>query len=348
MNAASPKTQHYFFLAIFIAAAWLMFEICRPFINSLVLAGSLAIVFYPIFHKINHALKGRRSLASIFTLIIIMVLVFTPLLIIGSLLFGEVRSLYLSIVNHSGGAGGINQMVGAVQDKLRIFLPDVRLDVAYYAEQALQWTFLNLNTFFSSFVGILLNGFVMIVALFFFLRDGKKLHDKLLVWSPLGDKYGEGIFTKIVSAVNSVVKGSLVVAIVQGVFASVGFALLGVPNPIIWGVTAMIASLIPGFGTALVTVPCIIYLYFTAPLWHTLALAAWALGGVGLIDNFITPSILNRGMKIHPFLVLLSVLGGIAFFGPIGFIIGPIMLAFFFALLDIYPLIMHHNESALP
>jgi predicted PurR-regulated permease PerM len=118
---------------------------------------------------------------------------------------------------------------------------------------------------------------------------------------------------------------------------------MGIPNPLIWGVAAMMSSFIPGVGTSIITIPAIIFLFLTAPLWHGVGLIIWALGGVGVIDNFLSPFIYNRGIKIHPFLVLLTVLGGIAFFGPIGIIMGPIMLAFFFALLDIYPTIIQNK-----
>jgi predicted PurR-regulated permease PerM len=184
----------------------------------------------------------------------------------------------------------------------------------------------------------------MIVTLFFLLRDGEAFREFLFKLSPLGEKYDRGIFLKITNAVNSVIKGSLMIAVVQGLFATAGFIVAGIPNPVVWGVVAMFSSLIPGIGTSLVTVPCIIFLYFTAPLLHTILLILWVVFGVGMIDNLLAPLVMRRGMKIHPLLILLSVLGGLTFFGPIGFIIGPVTLAFFLTLIDIYPIIISENK----
>jgi predicted PurR-regulated permease PerM len=104
----------------------------------------------------------------------------------------------------------------------------------------------------------------------------------------------------------------------------------------LWGSFAVVAALIPGFGTALVIVPGVIYLFFASTTLHAIGLLIWGILGVGLIDNYLGPLLVNRGVHIHPFLILLSVMGGLVFFGPIGFIAGPLLVALLFALLEIY------------
>jgi predicted PurR-regulated permease PerM len=137
-------------------------------------------------------------------------------------------------------------------------------------------------------------------------------------------------------AVYSIFAGSIIVALVQGILTGIGFTIFGVPNPALWGSIASVAALIPGVGTALVVVPGILYLFFTGSTGYAIGLLVWGILAVSLIDNFLGPILVNRGVKIHPFLILLSVLGGLIFFGPVGFLLGPIILAFLFALLDIY------------
>jgi len=137
--------------------------------------------------------------------------------------------------------------------------------------------------------------------------------------------------------VNSVVKGSLIVGVVQGVLTGVGFALFGVPNPALWATIAAIASLIPTIGTGLVLIPGISYLFLVGASSNAIGLIIWGVFAVGLVDNFLGPKLIERGVKIHPFLILLSVLGGIGLFGPIGFLAGPLILSWLFALLDMYP-----------
>jgi predicted PurR-regulated permease PerM len=168
------------------------------------------------------------------------------------------------------------------------------------------------------------------------LRDGTSLRRQLIRFSPLVDTYDQKIFDKLELAIHSVVKGSLVVGIIQGVLTGIGFAIFDIPNPALWGSIAAIAALIPGIGTALVIVPGIIYSFFSGTMGATIGLAIWGVVAVGLIDNFLGPRLIERGVKVHQFLILLSVLGGITFFGPIGFIIGPLIVSLLYALLEIY------------
>ena len=176
----------------------------------------------------------------------------------------------------------------------------------------------------------------MLFALFYLLRDGRKLKNDIVMLSPLADNYDEKIFLKLRQAIRSIVLGSLVVGLVQGILTGIGFYLFGVPNPALWGSFAVIAALIPGIGTSLVIVPGIIYLFFVTSHLQALGMFIWGLVAVGLVDNFLGPMLVNRGVRVHPFLILLSVIGGLAYFGPIGFIAGPLVVALLVALLEIY------------
>jgi predicted PurR-regulated permease PerM len=176
----------------------------------------------------------------------------------------------------------------------------------------------------------------MLFALFYLLRDGGKLKQDLILLSPLADDYDIKIFLKLKQAIRSVVVGSLVVGLIQGILTGIGFFIFGVPNPALWGSFAVIAALIPGIGTSLVIVPGILYLFFISTHLHALGMLIWGILAVGFIDNFLGPMLVNRGVHVHPFLILLSVIGGLSFFGPIGFIAGPLLVALLVALLEIY------------
>ena len=176
----------------------------------------------------------------------------------------------------------------------------------------------------------------MLFALFYLLRDGGKLKQGVIMISPLNDQYDEKIFSKLKQAIRSVVVGSLVVSFIQGLLTGIGFFVFGVPNPALWGSFAVVSALIPGIGTSLVLLPGVLYLFFMSTNLHALGLLIWGIVAVGLIDNYLGPTLVNRGVHIHPFLILLSVMGGLVFFGPIGFIAGPLIVALLFALLEIY------------
>ena len=156
----------------------------------------------------------------------------------------------------------------------------------------------------------------MLFALFYLLRDGGKFKRALISLSPLIDSYDEKIIQKVKQAIKSVVAGSLVVSLAQGISTGLGFYIFGVPNPALWGSFAVVSALIPGFGTSLVLIPGILYLFIESTQIHAIGLLIWGALAVGLVDNVLGPMLVNRGVQIHPFIILLSVMGGLVFFGP--------------------------------
>ena len=187
--------------------------------------------------------------------------------------------------------------------------------------------------------------FIFLIALYYLFKDGHKLKTAVVALSPLQDIHDETIFDKLVLAINSVIKGSLAVAFIQGILTAVGLAIFGVPNAVLWSSVAAITALIPGIGTALVLLPAILYLYFSGQTLFAVGLLLWGMTAVGLVDNFLGPKLVERGMRLHPFLILLSILGGISFFGPLGFLLGPLVLSLLFALLEIYFAIRKEHEG---
>lgn len=336
----SIQFQHHFFFFLLIVAAIVTFLIIKPFLSALVLAASFAVIFRPLYRKILVWLGDRKSLASLLTILLIVIIILLPFTIIGGLLFDEARDLYFNVASYSNEGGILVRIANDIEGYLHRLSPDINIDITNYTQSALEWALSHLNSFFSQFVNVLLDFFIMIIALFFLFRDGDRLTKAFLSFSPLLNIYDKEIIHKVGGAVNSVIKGSLIIAIVQGLLTGIGAALFGLPNPVMWGTVATLSSLIPGIGTALVLIPAIVYLFLTGSTGAGIGLIIWGIIVVGLVDNFLAPYIINKGMKIHPFFILIAVLGGIALFGPIGFLLGPIVLAFLFALLDIYPQIV--------
>jgi predicted PurR-regulated permease PerM len=161
--------------------------------------------------------------------------------------------------------------------------------------------------------------------------------------SPLANEYDERILRRLEDAISSVVKGKLLIVLIQGILASVGFWLFGIPHPVLFGALTSLAALIPFVGVAVVFVPAVLYLFFAGSVG---AAAGLLVAGIiiGSVDNVLGPILFERGLQLHPLLILLSVLGGLAFFGPIGFLAGPVALSLLVALLDIYPLLFTKNQ----
>lgn len=342
------KTELYFLLILLTGILVLAFFIFKPFIYALILAMVFATVFGTVHQKILALTGRRRGLAALFTTTLIFIVVVAPITFLGVQIFQESSQLY-SFLTQNGGAAELSRGVEGALQGLDIFLPmsiDFSVDFEQYARQGLSWLLSHLGSVFANVANIFVDIFIFLFALYYLFKDGHKLKEAVIAYSPLHDSHDETIFKKLELAINSVIKGSLAVALAQGVLTAVGFSIFGVPNAVLWGSVAAIAALIPGIGTALVIIPAVIFLFFTGQTFSAVGLLLWGVTAVGLIDNFLGPKLAERGMRIHPFLILLSILGGVAFFGPLGFLLGPFVLSLLFALLDIYLVISQKHENS--
>ncbi|MDO8504890.1 MAG: AI-2E family transporter [Candidatus Liptonbacteria bacterium] len=336
MNEKKP--QLYFLLAILAGTFVLAFFIFRPFLYAFILAAVFAVVFQPIYQKILNLIHGRQGLAALLTILIVVIFIFVPVAFLGIQIFKEAEQLYFSLMG-GGGKDAVFSTLNSLIDNLKNYFPsapEFSAAIDTYLKQLLGWLIDNLGAIFSGLAKLALSSFLFLVSLYYLLKDGEKFKKAVIALSPLSDENDEIISQKLEVAIGSVMKGSLLIAVVQGVVTSAGFVIFGIPNAIFWGSVAAIAALIPGIGTALVVVPAILFLFINGEISAGIGFTIWGVGVVGLVDNFLAPKLLGRGMHVHPLIILLSVLGGIGFFGPIGFLLGPLTISLLFVLLDIY------------
>jgi predicted PurR-regulated permease PerM len=260
--------------------------------------------------------------------------------------------LYNAIADQGTITAGVSSQVNSVAVRIHSIAPNLSVEslesgIDTYLRQGLAWIIGNMSAFFGGVAKILFNLFLMLLALFYFFRDGKKFVSSLVDLSPLKDSFDRHIIKKISLAVTSVIKGHMVIGLVQGMVTGIGFALFGIPSPILWGTIAGIASLAPTVGTSIVLIPGVLFLALSGSTLPAIGLLAWGIFAVGLIDNILGPFLIQRGVHIHSFLIMLSVLGGLALIGPVGFIAGPVALALLFALLDIYPSFVKNTKEEI-
>ena len=335
------KPQLYFFFSLLLGVLVLTFFIFKPFLAALVLAVVSTVVFYPIHKRILKRMPTWPGSAAILTLLGVVVFVVVPFVFLGMQIFQEAGQFYAHL-SAGGGKDGILGALDIALHKIQSVFPVTQgfaIDVDQYMKQGLEWFLQNLGLVFSNLSKILLSFFVFMIAFYYLLKDGAKMRNFIVKLSPLGDDDDEEILKKLEAATNGVVKGRLLIALVQGAVTAFGFLLFSVPNPVLWGSVAAIASLVPGVGTMIVFAPAALFLFFTAGSLSGLGLLAWGVGVVGLIDNLLAPKLLGRGTNLHPLLVLLSVLGGLIFFGPIGIFLGPLAVSLLLALLDLHFLV---------
>ncbi len=346
------NTQHYFLLALLAGAAYVAFLIMQPFFAPVALGAVFAVVLQPVYRWILRRVHNRESLAALATLAVSVFVVLIPILFVSLQLLKEAQSLYTSI-GEADTQRVFVQWVAQTGPRLDAYIPnasaslrELSTSVDDYARQGASWLLLNIGSAFSSVAALFLDLFLFFVTLYYLLRDGRSLRDYLIKLSPLKDSDDAQIVQKLSQAVNSVVKGKLAIAAIQGVLAGVGLSIFGVPNPVVWGLVAVVVSLIPPIGTALVLVPAIAYLAIAGQVPAAIGLAIWS-AGVAVIDNVLGPALMSGGSDLHPLVVLLSVLGGLALFGPVGLFLGPLVMALLITLLSLYGFIVGAKRGGI-
>lgn len=330
------KLQTSFFIGLLALILVLSLFIFLPYLTILILAIVLAITFEPLYRALRTNIFKNQSLASLATVLIVIAIVLTPLTLFGVVVFKEASDLYSSVTANDRGLAFVTHLTETLDQKIKLINHGFALDFNALLKQMLSWVVGNAGAIFSGIAQSIFGLLLTMLAFYYLLKDGSRLRDALIRLSPLDDAYDALIIEKLKNAVHSVVLGTLTVAIIQGLLVSIGFYLFGVPNGALWGAVAAVTALIPFAGTTIVLAPAIFYLFIAGSTASWVGLLIWGIVAVGLIDNFLTPKLIERGTQIHPLLILFSVLGGFSFFGPAGFLIGPLTISLLFALFEIY------------
>ncbi len=342
---AERRVQLAFFIALISLVVALLYFIFRPYLGPLFFALVFSIVFEPIYRFINKFVGNQKSVSAFLTVIFILLVILLPFIFFGYFFFEDARDLYSKLQSGAIDQGIVEHSIASFEKVVTTYIPAASVDIEQYLNQALGSILSNFSGLFSKFFAVIIDLIIMFFSIFFFLKDGTHFKEKLFAMSPLADSYDSRIWVKIRIAVNSVVRGTLLVALIQGMLTGIGFAIFGVPSPFVWGAVAAVAALIPVVGTSMVLIPGIIYMFALGSTSGGTGLLLWSLVVVGLIDNFLGPILIKRGIAVHPLLILLSVIGGLSFFGPVGFIAGPVMLSVFLTMLEIFPSILNTSEK---
>lgn len=315
---------------VFLLVAWIL----RPFVSILSFAIIISVLIYPIHKKLFKRIK-KPALTSLFTIILTLFIVIIPLWIFGQAIYNELAGIY---DRYSNGALVIDrsQIIATLPEQVQSLIESFSQELNEFIAQLSKQVFSSVTTVAANVASFVVAFFIFLFTLYYLLKDGSKIKQSLLEVSPLAPQQAQKLFAKLVSAVNGVVRGSFFVALIQGAVATIGYLIFGVPEPFLWGAITVMASFVPMVGTALVLVPAVIYLAITGEAPSALGLAIWGSVAVGLSDNFVVPKLIGDSIKLHPILVLLAVVGGLQFFGFLGFLIGPIIMAIFVAMLEMY------------
>ncbi|MEA1929322.1 MAG: AI-2E family transporter [Patescibacteria group bacterium] len=328
------KREWHFFLSFLLAITLLVLLILLPFLNTLALAVVFAVVLAPLQRRLARQFGGRQTLAALVLVALVLVIIVVASSFFLTQLVNEARDVYVYLSGNSSAYW--DHLDDSLSDLFGRVINVGELDWRAQFNQLAAWAVNSLGSIFSGAASFLFKALLWLIALFYLLRDGPRFHKALIKLSPLPDHHDENIGQKLAITIKAVVRGVLLVALLQGFLVGVGFALFGVPKATLWGTTAVLSALIPGVGTSLVLIPGIIFLLVTTHWAYALGLLIWGALIVGLVDNLLAPSLYSRGGKVHPLMMLFAALGGLIFFGPIGLILGPVTLSLLAALVEIY------------
>lgn len=309
-----------------------------PFFSAIVVAGVLAVLFQGAYQRLARWTRGSKGISSFAICLCVVLLIIFPILLLSGLVVSEVRSMY---DQYFSSEESIAEYARATESALAMLglpaLGDI-LNVERLLGKLGQVGSFALNIIQAIYVGttqLVLWIFVMFFTLFYFLIDGKTLVARMMQLSPLSTKQEETLIASFVSIGRAILKGTLLIGIVQGFLGALFLWVAGIPSPFTWGVIIVILSLIPFAGAGIVLFPITLVSFLMGDVLGGVILFV---GGIFVttIDNYLRPKLVGKDTAIHPLLVFFSTLGGLSLFGAMGFLIGPIIMALFLALLSIY------------
>ncbi len=329
-----------FFIVILAIVTIAFFDVLAPYFSAILWAAILAVIFAPLKSLLRRKMGDRNGLASFVTLLIICLIVFTPLAIITSSLVVEINTVYTKLQTNSAQFPTVfASLLQHLPEWAQTWLADHDLNNAAQIQQKLSGFALKGGQYMAGSVFLIGKGTftftvgfgVMLYLLFFLLKDGAWLVGLILEALPLSTYVKHHLLMKFAAVSRATVKGTVVVAVVQGVLGGFAFWITDIDGSLLWGALMAFLSLIPAVGSAIVWVPAAIFFFATGALWKGLFLEGFFVIVVGLVDNILRPLLVGKDTKMPDYLILIATLGGMEVYGINGFVIGPLIAALFIA-----------------
>ncbi len=336
----------YLLLFLLLIAGSIFFYTMRIFIIPLITSLVFATLVYPLFARFASLFPNRRGIASLLFCMLIIIVLFVPLYFIGKLVFDQARSFYETIQTElerfvgEGETEGIwEQITGS---RIISWLEAQNLDWKSWLESAVDGLS-NIATevvnrtstgVFRTLAGI----FVFLFSQFYLLRDSETIRKSIRALSPLKPDYEEKLIEKFKLIARATILGTIVIGTIQGTIGAVTFLLIGVNTWMLWGIIMLVLAIIPFVGIYFIMLPAAVYHFIIGDVIKGIILLVVGTAVNWLVDYFIRPWFVGRESRVHDLLIFFATVGGIFVFGIMGFIVGPVILAIFLTLLEIYRL----------
>ena len=352
-SEARPMLRKLVFLALVVGVTLWFFDLIQPFLMPIFWAVVLAIVFDPVDRWLHAKLPERDVLVATLTTLIITVVVLLPLVLVGIAVVDQAIQLVTRV---NDGDLDPNVIVNYVEARIplardlaesyNINFDQVRSNVttgiASAGQRVINWS-LNAG---QNFLGIAVQFFLMLYLLWFFLKDGRAIVTSIVDAIPLGDRDERTLIERFATVSRATLKGTLIVALTQGILGGLLFWAVGIDGALFWGVLMTLLSLLPVGGSALVWAPAAIVFAVQGDWTRALIIVAFGALAIGLVDNLLRPLLVGRDTQMPDYLVLIATLGGIASFGLAGFVIGPVIAALFLSVWEMMRIRYGRKTSA--
>jgi predicted PurR-regulated permease PerM len=355
--------ERLFAAFFFVALGLLLYQVClflAPFFRPLSWAAILALTFYPLTAWLVRLFRGSRALAASVLVVGVLVVAVVPSIMLGSLLVSEAAGAYdrakemvqsgeltrlVDQMRTSRPGLLVDRMAAPVIDALNIDLSQLVLSATSYASQVIAS---QTGTFARNILESVVSAALMLLALFFFFRDGDRMSEVIRDLLPMDAEHKHVVFGRVYDTLTAVVQSMVVNAVAQGVLGGLGYwAIGGLPFSIFLGFLTAIASFLPPFGGAFVWVPAAIYLLVTGSIVRGVILALWGTLVISMVDNIIRPLFIGGRARLPTFLLLFAILGGMSVYGFLGIFLAPVILAALLSFIDIYREIYERPDLAL-
>lgn len=340
LNQARFQRAFLILLVIFISVLFL--AMISRFLVAVLLAAVFSAMAGPLFRGLKRRFRDKAAPAAVVTILIVLLLIVIPMTAFFGIVAAEAIEVTQAVApwiqRQVSQPDELDKLLQSIPllDRLQPYQDQIAARMGQLAGTLGTFIFNSVGQMTRGTVNFLLQLFIMLYAMFFFLIGGKQILERILYYMPLSPREESRMVERFVSVTRATIKGTLVIGIVQGGLAGLAFWVVGIEAPAFWGTVMAVLSIIPGIGTGLVWVPAVIYLFAVGRTGAALGLFIWCAVVVGLADNFLRPWLVGRDTKMSDLLVLLSTLGGLFLFGAIGILIGPLVAALFITVWDIY------------
>ena len=341
VEPAGRRTLPLLMAAVSVAMAWILW----PFYGTILWGTVIALLFAPLYRCLLPRCRQRRTLAALATLLAVLVLVVLPLTLITAALTREAAGVYQRVqsgemnptIYFRGVFDALPGWITALLDRFGLVdFATLQQRVTVALTQGSQFIATHALAIGQDTFMFVLDLFITLYLAFFLIRDGEHLARDLRHALPLPSAQRQELFDKFAVVIRATVKGNLLVAALQGLLGGLAFWFLGVDGALLWAVLMAFLSLLPAVGAGVVWVPVALYFFVTGALWQGLALTAWGVLVIGLVDNLLRPLLVGKDTRLPDYLVLISTLGGMSVMGINGFVLGPAIAAMFVAVWHIY------------